>query len=143
MDDFKGASYLTDDGAGETESYAAPAALYSPASRKNFRFINAARDSAQDRVVADFSRLNRNWRRETMLESSTSKLYFHVSYQKIIGMGRPALPLILKELRDNGGYWFWALECITGANPVSKEMWGNYDARRNAWLKWASRRIAY
>src|SRR6266487_3952605 len=49
------------------------------------------------------------WRRETVLESSAQRIAMHRAYQQIIGLGPPAVPLILRELRREPNYWFWAL----------------------------------
>ena len=42
----------------------------------------------------------------------------HPAYQQIIGMGADAVPFILLEMEEHGGYWFWALSAITGQNPT-------------------------
>jgi hypothetical protein len=39
-------------------------------------------------------------------------------YQQIIGMGRLALPLILRELERETDDWFRALKASSGENPV-------------------------
>ncbi len=57
-------------------------------------------------------------------------------YQKIIGMGPEAVPLILEELRRHPGYWFWALRMITDEDPVPKEVRGNMEKMIEAWVGW-------
>ena len=61
----------------------------------------------------------------------------HLAYQKIIGMGELAIPLILKDPAVNGpNDWFWALTAITDENPITKKIAGNMAAMTEAWLQW-------
>ena len=57
-------------------------------------------------------------------------------YQRTIGLGSMAVPLILAELRRETDHWFWALEAITGENPVPVDAAGNVHAAAEAWLRW-------
>src|SRR5262245_31368751 len=84
-----------------------------------------------------FKRLARAWKSETELISKVSKRIIHPAYQKIIGMGEPAIPLILKDLSDHGpDDWFWALAAITDENPIAGDIAGNMAAMTEAWLRW-------
>jgi len=84
-----------------------------------------------------FNKLARAWKSETELVSKVSKRVMHSAYQKIIGMGESAIPLILKDLSANGpDDWFWALTAITDANPITDAMAGNMSAMTEAWLQW-------
>lgn len=79
------------------------------------------------------------WWNETRILSSIEAKIFNQHYQRIIGMGRVALPLIFAALRDRGGQWYWALECITGENPAAyaetlmeaKRIWLEYAFTHN------------
>jgi hypothetical protein len=62
----------------------------------------------------------------------------HRAYQQIIGMGRPAVPLIINELRSEPDYWFWALTAITGEDPAREET--TLAGARDSWLHWAQER---
>lgn len=84
-----------------------------------------------------FRMLANRWRQETGMLSSPVKKAMHPDYQRIIGMGRTALPLIFRELRDRGGYWYWALAAITRENPVPEECAGNIAAMKKAWIQYA------
>ena len=84
-----------------------------------------------------FNDLVTRWRRETDHISSITKTVMHRDYQTIIGMGPRAVPLILEELRDRGGHWFWALRSITRGNPADGCV--QFDAARLAWLEWGRR----
>ena len=46
-----------------------------------------------------------------MLSSPTKKLN-HPAYQKIISIGKPAIPLILREFERQPDHWFMALSAI-------------------------------
>lgn len=84
-----------------------------------------------------FKKLAKTWKSETELVSKVTKRIFHPAYQKIIGMGESAIPLILNDLLENGpDDWFWALTAITDENPITKEMAGNMAAMTEAWLQW-------
>jgi hypothetical protein len=81
-----------------------------------------------------FQALADDWRRETSVLSGMD-IEAHPAYLKIIRLGWPALPLILQDLRDHGGHWFWALEAITGKNPADEAT--NVREATTAWLEWA------
>lgn len=76
------------------------------------------------------------WQRETGMLSLVQKILIHPAYQRIIGMGQPVVPLILRELERELDHWFWALETITGANPIQGDERGRLDRMAAAWLKW-------
>jgi hypothetical protein len=57
-------------------------------------------------------------------------------YQRIIGMGPPAVSLILEELRREPDHWFWALEAITEENPVPPEAMGKVRLMAEVWTRW-------
>lgn len=80
------------------------------------------------------------WRRQTSSFSSARKKATHPDYQAIVDLGDKAVPLILKELRDWGGHWFWALTAITGDNPVPNDAAGNVRRMRESWLRWGEER---
>jgi len=71
-----------------------------------------------------------------MFLSSLTEMVMLRSYQAIIGMGPDVVPIILKELKHDPDYLFWALEAITGDNPVLPEDEGNLDRMTDAWIKW-------
>jgi hypothetical protein len=82
----------------------------------------------------EFRALAGQWRRETSHLSYLPQKYRHAAYQKILGMGKPAIPLILRDLQEQGGWWFDALAALTHEDPA-REATG-YDECRAAWLKW-------
>jgi len=83
-----------------------------------------------------FYRLLDAWRRDTEHISSVSAMILHPAYQQIIGMGTQVVPLLLKELQERPDYLFWALEAVTGVNPVVNFQLGNFDEMTKEWLHW-------
>jgi hypothetical protein len=61
-------------------------------------------------------------------------------YQRIIGMGWLAVPLILDELRREPDQWFWALEAITEENPVPPDASGYVRRTAEVWINWGRER---
>jgi hypothetical protein len=98
-----------------------------------------ARATKTKRLTAEqrFNRLAKSWKSETELISKMSRKFMHPAYQKIIGMGEPAIPLILNDLAKHGpNDWFWALTAITDENPIPEELAGDMVAMTEAWLQW-------
>jgi hypothetical protein len=96
----------------------------------------AAKLPQQESEEERFSLLADQWRNETRFVSSSTELVLNSAYQQIIGMGRSALPLVLRRLNSQGGHWFWALKHISGEDPLAPEDAGNYEKNREAWLTW-------
>ncbi|QSJ20300.1 hypothetical protein JYQ62_17295 [Nostoc sp. UHCC 0702] len=87
-------------------------------------------------IETTFLELAKQWRRETGMLSVISKISMHPAYQRIIGMGQPVVPLIMRELEREPDHWFWALSAITGANPVKAEQRGRLQQMAQAWIEW-------
>ena len=83
-----------------------------------------------------FLQLLSEWRKDTAFQSSPRVITSHSAYQKIIDIGKPALPFIFEDMRKNGGWWYPALRAITGANPVPRDARGNRTLNDEAWLRW-------
>lgn len=83
-----------------------------------------------------FDILSATWKYDNDAVSSASKIALNSAYQEIIGMGKEAIPLILEEIQNNPGQWFWALASISGENPVKPENRGNIDKMTEDWLSW-------
>jgi hypothetical protein len=94
---------------------------------------------SDSQVLQRFQTLKQSWRRETQLFSLMGKKILHPCYQSIIGLGPPVVPILLRELRDEPDHWFWALQCITGENPVPQADAGRFEVMRSAWLEWGRR----
>ena len=87
-------------------------------------------------IEVTFLELAEQWRRETGMMSLVTKMSMHPAYQRIIGMGQAVVPLILRELEQEPDHWFWALQAITGANPVESEQRGRLKQMAEAWIQW-------
>lgn len=91
-------------------------------------------------VAHRFDSLAEAWRRECAHLSSLREMVLHPAYQQIIGMGREALPFVLRELERRPDHWDWALWAITGENPVRPEHCGRLADIARDWLDWARQR---
>ena len=83
-----------------------------------------------------FRRLAATWLSETAYVSSSSDLVAHPAFQEIVGMGRAAIPFVLRELENRTGHWHRALRRITGVDPVPLVDRGSIDQAAEAWLRW-------
>lgn len=81
-----------------------------------------------------FHQLADQWRSETRHLSSLSKMALHPAYQKIIGFGQPAIPLILAELQQRPDHWLWALHAISGEDPAQPNV--TFREAVEAWIEW-------
>jgi hypothetical protein len=86
-----------------------------------------------------FQRLASEWKQQSHYLSNTAQMAMLKPYQRIIGMGWPVVPLLLEELQREPDQWFWALEAITGENPVPAEAAGRVRQMAQAWLDWAKK----
>jgi hypothetical protein len=93
-----------------------------------------------DWVERKFLRLRDEWKAKRGHDSSTVNLVMHSAYQRIIGLGPDAVPLLLRELATNPDRWFWALRAITEEDPVPEADRGNSEAMTRAWLAWGRER---
>src|SRR5437879_6245673 len=88
-------------------------------------------------LAAKFRQLADTWREETAFVSMLSKKVLHPAYQRIIGLGTPVLPLILRELQKTRGHWLWALNAITGEDPAKPG--DTFDQAVDAWIAWGKK----
>jgi hypothetical protein len=90
-----------------------------------------------------FQQLLQRWHLERGASSSITQISMCRSYQRIIAMGRDvAVPLILQDLRKRDSdpdHWFWALQMLTGEDPVSPEARGDMRQMAHEWLNWGYR----
>ncbi len=86
-----------------------------------------------------FQQLAEEWKKERGAQATVAAMALLPSYQKIIGMGKGAIPLILEQLKSEGDspdHWFWALAAISDENPVPTESRGKILEMSRAWLAW-------
>ncbi len=107
--------------------------------------LNSASDTESIPIAVDvleqqFHLLADQWRRETGMLSSISRKAMHPTYQRIIGMGDKAVTPILRQLQKQLDHWFWALNAITGENPVPQESAGDLRQMADAWILWGKKK---
>jgi hypothetical protein len=90
----------------------------------------------QARTESRFRSLADAWKEESLYLSSASDMIALPSYQEIIKMGAPAVPLLLRELEREPHFWSWALTAITGEDPVPPASRGRLADIAQAWLRW-------
>ena len=88
-------------------------------------------------IESKFTELAELWRLETGPLSSITAKAMHPAYQRIIGMGPAVLPCLLRALEQKPEQWFWALQSITGEDPVAPQQRGRTAQMAQAWLQWA------
>jgi hypothetical protein len=103
---------------------------------KYARALEALAQARQSVFEVDFSELAKKWKSERRSTSFSSVIAMHPAYQRIIGMGKEAVPLILRDIENEPDHWFWALRAITGEDPVSSEIRGDMQKMADAWVKW-------
>ena len=93
-----------------------------------------------ERLRQKFERLAATWKTESRFLSNTVQMAMLDSYQRIIGMGEPVVPLILEELERDPRQWFWALQAITEEDAVPAESRGKVREMAKAWIDWGNSR---
>lgn len=106
--------------------------------RTAWRVSTVARPDAD--LERSFRELAEKWRKDTLYTSSITSMVIHPAYQRIIGIGPEAIPMILRELQHRPAQWFWALRSITGEDPVDSEDAGRVRKMTEAWLNWGRKR---
>lgn len=99
------------------------------------RALEQQRHEAQ----CSFNKLAYQWQHETQSAPSARAIAMHPAYQKIMVMGKTALPFILHDLEHHATHWFWALSYIADENPVPPESRGKVREMAQAWTDWGRR----
>jgi len=113
----------------------------SPDSSKRTRIPPPSNSTRSDAVKNDAVRdkflvLAEQWRNETGHKSKFYNSYMNKNYQKIMVLGADVVPVILEELQKEPDHWFWALEIISGENPVEDNHVGQFELMVNDWIEW-------
>src|SRR6266481_5653717 len=87
-----------------------------------------------DQFETAFRAAVEEWRRQSEHLSSITKMIALPSYRRIIDMGKPVIPLLLRELKERPHFWFAALREITGENDIGKG--AEFKDAMDAWLTW-------
>jgi hypothetical protein len=85
-------------------------------------------------IATEFASLVKQWNEETFALSSLTKKYNHPAYVRIMAMGKEGISMVLKELQQSGGRWFYALKFMAGEN-ISEGI-DNFEDAKAAWLEW-------
>lgn len=100
------------------------------------QIAEVAERGPDDDLRLAFEELALTWSSATAHLSSVTKLIDHPTYRQIIGLGPAVLPCMLRDLAENGRFWFPALSAITGENPVPDEAAGDIARMTEAWIGW-------
>lgn len=106
--------------------------------------VDYQRAIRKNRLFRKFQQLAKQWREQRGSMSSIEEMSMLAPYQNIIGIGSDAIPMILAQLKTEGGdpdQWFWALMSIAEANEldlpqIKTEDQGNFKKMAEAWLEW-------
>lgn len=85
-------------------------------------------------VVARFERDAAVWEAETACMSSVTDMVLNQAYQRIVGLGPAAVPLIINRLRRAPHHFFWALVAIVGEDKAAGATTMPEAAQR--WIDW-------
>lgn len=91
---------------------------------------------AESDPEANFRKWMQEWKNDRHATSCSIEIVMHPSYQRIISLGRTAIPWILSELQKDVDHWFWALRVISGVDPVPAKSRGKTQEMAQAWLQW-------
>lgn len=98
-------------------------------------FLNPISRQLND-LETRFLKLKNQWEEDTAALSSITDIAMHPTYQQIIGMGPPVIPFIVREMIKKPDFWFWALQSITGEDPVPPGSRGKVKEMTDAWIFW-------
>lgn len=106
------------------------------ASRDAWKHLQKSEIIRQGDISLRFKSLLWDWKVATKFISSDSDRILHPAYQQMIGLGAPAIPLMLRELMREEAFLFPALRAIAGVNPVQEDHRGDVPAMTQDWLEW-------
>jgi hypothetical protein len=95
------------------------------------RFPIAKEDSGLEQI---FAGLVKQWKEATAHSSFISRNVAHPAFLQILGMGKPALPMIMEALPQSPRRWLLPLRLIARTNPV-REGASMHEAVA-AWREW-------
>lgn len=100
------------------------------------QLAEAVQRPADEGLRVAFEELVLAWSSGTAHLSSPTKMVEHPAYRQIIGLGPAVLPLMLRDLAENGRFWFPALNAITGESPIPDDAAGDVERMTEAWIEW-------
>ena len=90
----------------------------------------------QRRLDRKFKILKSVWENDTVFSSSISEITNHPAYHSVIKLGKEVVPLIIEDLQSTNNHWFYALEYLTGSNPITQEHQGLVPLMKQDWINW-------
>ena len=84
-----------------------------------------------------FDFYNSIWKSETSFSSSIAEITNNSAYRSIIGLGQEVVPFIIDDLKATDNHWFYALEVLTGQNPIKENHKGIVPLMKDDWMEWA------
>jgi hypothetical protein len=102
--------------------------------------VTTRTDSAEVPVEARFRELANEWSSEVSNVSSVGVLTSHPKYQEIVRLGWGVVPFLLADLQQDRGFWFTALNEITGIRPFDPSDAGKTKRMTEAWVNWGKRK---
>lgn len=101
--------------------------------------VSGSYSETKEDYIDRFHKLADQWRAQTLHSSFIEQKVQHFAFKQIVGMGTIAIPLILNEIMTNPDFLYFALQLITGENPVPKRDRASVRAAIDAWIMWAHR----
>ena len=89
--------------------------------------------------IEQFDSLVTRWRQESMAMSTIKEMTALTSFKEIVAIGKKALPLVYRHLRDQPSMLVVAGIEISGENPTPEQARGDIKKIVAAWLRWAER----
>lgn len=96
-----------------------------------------AKNEFEASIYNEFESLKEDWLAGIRFDSGYHNLVNHPSYLKIISMGEIIIPILVRDMINNRIPWFYALEDITGEDPIREESIGRLDELIQDWTDWA------
>ncbi len=101
-------------------------------------FFGAAAPAAN--VEVRFHKLATEWLKAVGSVSSVEALTSHPKYREIVRLGWDVVPFLLADLQQGRGFWFTALNEITGIRPFDPSDAGKSKRMTEAWIIWGKRK---
>lgn len=88
-----------------------------------------------------FNTLRDEWIKDVMFHTKDPQFcHRNKFYKQIMELGPDVVPLILKEMKRRRGWWFCALESLTGTNPVPEnDYYKSIKKMTTIWLEWGKK----
>ncbi len=96
-----------------------------------------AQEMYKHKIKKDFDILTSVWEQETLFSSNFSEIINNSAYRSIISLGEDVIPFIIEDLKHDDKLWFYALELLTGQNPIKENHRGIIPLMKQDWIDWA------